>query len=103
MKRPKKQSNNVCQVQLLIPKMIYGRLAVLQKKSKTAGLLFEQKLLKSQKRMHRGLLEDRKCKQAERREKMKRRERREMDRMRAFMKFLMKAIVTVVKETTKNN
>lgn len=72
-------------------------------KSETARLLFEQKRLESQERMHRDLLEDRKCERAERREEEKRRERREMERMQAFMEFSMKAIVTAVKEATKNN
>lgn len=70
-------------------------------KSEAARLEFEHKRLESQQLMHREMIEERKTERAERRIEEERREKRDMERMKAFMEFSMNAIVTAVKEVTK--
>lgn len=70
-------------------------------RSEGTRVQFEVKHLESQERMHRNMPEKRKCNRAEHREEEECREKRGMKRMKAFMEFSMKVIVTIVKKARK--
>lgn len=68
-----------------------------------ARLAFEQRRLDSEERVHKEMLQERATKRVDRQETEEHQEKRDMDRMKVFMEFSNKAIVSAVKETTRKD
>lgn len=70
------------------------------KKSEAGRFAFKQRRLNFEERVHKDMLQESAIEQTDGHETEKCWEKRELDRMKVFVEFSMKAIVSAIKETT---
>lgn len=75
----------------------------LVEEAEASRLSFEERRLERKERIQQGIIKVHHCECEERRGELTRRNRREMERMKVFLKFAMKAFLTAVKDETKKD